>query len=101
MRYVILIVVIAFLAALATYTVLNIDERVTVHLPGVSYESAPQIYLVMAAMAAGFLISALPSLVDGIRLRFQVRKLRRELERQREAGRPFPEAASPAGARAD
>ncbi|MFQ5670461.1 MAG: lipopolysaccharide assembly protein LapA domain-containing protein [Acidobacteriota bacterium] len=79
MRILVLILTVILLACLATYTVLNIDERVDINLPWASFHDQPQIYLVLGSLLAGVVFVGLLSVIDGIRLRFANRRLRRRL----------------------
>jgi hypothetical protein len=76
-----LLLVVALLACVGTYTVLNIDERVDVALPWTTFYGVPQIYLVLAALGLGILFMGMLSVADGARLRLANRRLRRELAR--------------------
>ena len=81
MRFVVLILVVALLGSLATYAVLNLDERVDVRLPWRTLQGQPQIYLVLIALGTGMVFVGILSLLDGTRLRLANRRLRREIER--------------------
>ena len=78
MRFVVLILLVALLACLGTYAVLNVDEQVDVSLPWVGLRGVPQIYLVLAALLTGAFFMGVLSLADGIRLRLANRRLQRE-----------------------
>ncbi len=78
MRFVVLILLVAFIGFMATYAILNVDERVDVSIPGADLRGIPQVYLVMAAVALGALFMGVLSLADGIRLRLANRRLQRE-----------------------
>lgn len=78
MRFVVLILLVAFLASIGTYAILNVDERVDVTLPGADLRGMPQIYLVLASVAFGAVLMGILSLTDGIRLRVANRRLQRE-----------------------
>jgi uncharacterized integral membrane protein len=78
MRFVVLILLVALLACLGTYAVLNVDEQVDVSLPWVGLRGVPQIYLVLAALLTGAFFMGILSLADGIRLRLANRRLQRE-----------------------
>jgi len=78
MRIVALFLMVALLAALGTYAILNVDERVDVALPWTDMRGLPQIYLVLTALAVGALFMGVLSLADGIRLRIANRRLLRE-----------------------
>ena len=96
MRFLILILVVALLAAISTYTVLNIEERVDVNLPWTFLRGQPQVYLVLVSLAAGALFTGILSVVDGTRLRLANRRLRRELARfSRDEAREFREDFTP------
>ncbi len=93
MRFLVLILLIVLLASLATYAILNLDERVDVTLPWVTLRGVHQIYLVLTALAAGALFMGILSLVDGSRLRLANRRLRKELDRlARMEAETFPAA---------
>ena len=79
MRFVILVLVVLLLASLATYAVLNLDERVDVSLPWQTLQGQPQIYLVLVSLGVGMVFVGILSLLDGTRLRLANRRLRREL----------------------
>jgi uncharacterized integral membrane protein len=100
MRFLIAILLVVFLAVLATFAVMNIDERVDVHLPGRDFIGVPQLYLVLGSLLAGIFFVGLLSVIDGTRLRLANRRLRREIARLREVGvgpalGKTPEKASP------
>jgi uncharacterized integral membrane protein len=80
-RFLILLLVVALLAIVGAYSVLNIDERVDVTLPWIALHGVPQIYLALAALGLGILFMGFLSVADGARLRFSNRRLRRELDR--------------------
>ena len=80
MRFVVLVLVVLLLASLATYAVLNLDERVDVSLPWRTLQAQPQIYLVLVSLGVGMVFVGILSLLDGTRLRLANRRLRRELE---------------------
>jgi uncharacterized integral membrane protein len=80
-RFVVLILVVALLACLGYFAVLNIEERVDVTLPGRTFSGVPQVYLVLMAVGIGILFMGILSVVDGARLRLANRRLRREVER--------------------
>ena len=80
MRFVVLVLVVLLLASLATYAVLNLDERVDVSLPWRTLQAQPQIYLVLVSLGIGMVFVGILSLLDGTRLRLANRRLRRELE---------------------
>ena len=86
MRVFVFMLVVLLLAAGATYALLNLEERVDIHLPGVILRSQPQALLVFAALAAGAVVTGLIGLADGARLRLANRRLRRELHRLRQQG---------------
>lgn len=86
MRVFVFVLVVLLLAAGATYALLNLDERVDIHLPGVVLRSQPQALLVFAALAAGALFTGLIALADGARLRLANHRLRREIHRLRQQG---------------
>ena len=90
MRFLVFLLVLALLAASATYAVLNLEERVDVHLPWITLRGQPQIFLVLAALATGALFTGLIALMDGTRLRLAIHRLRRELKALRSIGGAFP-----------
>ncbi|MFQ5767962.1 MAG: lipopolysaccharide assembly protein LapA domain-containing protein [Acidobacteriota bacterium] len=100
MRFVILILVVALLASLGTYTVLNINERVDINTPWSTWLGVPQIYLVLASLAAGVVFIGLMSVIDGTRLRLSNRRLRREIRHLRDLPNRRPEE-HPAGSLAE
>ncbi|MFQ5718682.1 MAG: LapA family protein [Acidobacteriota bacterium] len=102
MRFVVLLLVVVLLAALATYAVLNLDARVDVRLPGRTLENQPQIYLVLVSLGIGMLFVGILSLLDGTRLRLANRRQRREIATlQAQMPRPGIDPASrPASSRA-
>lgn len=95
MRIVALFLMVVLLASLGTYAILNVDERVDVALPWTDLRGMPQIYLVLAALAAGALFMGVLSLADGVRLRIANRRLQRERDLLRDEV-PVPMAPPPA-----
>lgn len=95
MRIVALFLMVALLAALGTYAILNVDERVDVALPWTDLRGLPQIYLVLTSLAVGALFMGILSLTDGIRLRLANRRLQRERDRLRDE-LPMPAPPAPA-----
>jgi len=101
MRFVVLMLLVALLASLGTYAVLNVDEQVDVSLPWIDLRGVPQIYLVLAALLSGAFFMGVLSLADGIRLRLANRRLQRERDLLRDdvrigmATEPEPEAKAP------
>ena len=98
MRFIVLLLVVVLLVAVATYAILNLDQRVDVNLPWTSVQDQPQIYLTLVALGAGMVFVGILSLVDGTRLRLANRRLRREADRLRDrlplATPPAPPAES-------
>jgi uncharacterized integral membrane protein len=84
MRFIVLILLVALLASLGTYAVLNVDEQVDVTLPWIDLRGVPQIYLVLAALLSGAFFMGVLSLVDGIRLRLANRRLQKEIDHLRD-----------------
>jgi len=80
------LLVLLLLAAGATYALMNLEERVDIHLPGVILRNQPQSLLVFASLAVGAFVTGLIGLAYGARLRFANRRLRREIHRFRQQG---------------
>jgi uncharacterized integral membrane protein len=96
MRFVVLILLVALLASLGTYAVLNVDEQVDVSLPWANLRGVPQIYLVLASLLSGAFFMGILSLADGVRLRLANRRLQRERDLLRDDVRiGQPQEASP------
>jgi len=86
MRVLAFVLVVLLFAAGATFALLNLDERVDIHLPGLVLRDRPQALLVFASLAAGAVVTGLIGLADGARLRLANRRLRREINRLRQQG---------------
>ena len=86
MRLFAFVLIVLLLGAGATYALLNLDERVDIHLPGIVLRGQPQALLVFASLAVGAVVTGLLGLADGARLRFANRRLRREIHLLRQQG---------------